>query len=102
MKMNERMEAALKLAGDEAFNREAEGIQTAEEFQRLFAGHGVDLSIEEVEDLCAAIVNAEKPGELNENDLENVAGGFGFVLGLSIGLAVGAAAGYVYAKSKRR
>ena len=100
--MNERIESAVKLLSDEAFNKEAEGITTADEFQTLFAKHGVELTAEEVEKLCEAIVKSQESGELNENELENVAGGFGFILGLSIGVAVGAAAGYVYGKSKRR
>lgn len=96
-----------ELFESEQFKEEASKIQTAEELQALFAEHGVDLTMDEVINLCAAIAAQMGEAELSEEDLENVAGGFGIVtvglicLGVACigGLAVGIYNGYRDAKS---
>ena len=67
-----------ELLNDEAFEAEIRDVHTPEELQALFASKGLEMSLEEVEALCsqaaAAVGGAE--GELDEQALENVAGGF--------------------------
>ena len=64
----------------------------AEELQRAFAAHGVELTVDEVRERCVAIT-AKKDGTLDEEALEQVPGG-GILTSLAIG-AGACAAGYV-------
>lgn len=81
------------------FKKEAESIQTAEELKSLFAKHGVDLTQDELLELCAGIAAQMKEDELSEGDLEAVGGGFAmaavtlFALGAS---CIGCLAGSIY------
>ena len=106
----EKNQKLTKLFESEQFKEEASKIQTAEELQSLFAEHGVDLTMEEVIDLCAAIAAQMGEAELSEEDLENVAGGIGLVtvgliclgVGCIGGLAVGIYNGYRDAKNSAK
>ena len=87
-----------ELFSNEQFKAEANKLSTAEELQRLFSEYGLELSIDEVYDLCEVIaVNMEKE-ELDEGDLESVAGGFAITAGLVVlGVAcIGAVALGIY------
>lgn len=80
--MTNTNEKLLQLFSSEEFKAEAANIQTAEELRTLFETHGVNLSIEEVLELCEAIAKQmesnelSSEGEISEDGLENVAGGF--------------------------
>lgn len=69
---------------NEAFKAEAQTLKSLEDLQNLLAKYDVQLSIEEVKELCAQIAEAAKVGdndELTEDALENVAGGvWGYVV----------------------
>lgn len=98
---NEKIMELKTVLEDEAFGEEVKNIDTAEGFQKVFAAHGYELSLEEVDDLMKTIADASKSAsaELNEAQLENVAGGFGlavagvYVAGCVIAYGVGYAAG---------
>lgn len=66
-----------ELMKDEAFLDAMFSKESSEEVQKLFAENGVGLTMEEVEDLAAAILEAapEGNGELSEDALDSVAGG---------------------------
>lgn len=57
---------------DKEFVARLETITTAEEAQKAFAEKGIKLSIEDVQKIGDAMADKE---ELNEDDLDNVAGG---------------------------
>ena len=81
------------------FKEAVENIQTAEELQELFAANGVELTQEEVYDLCVGIAAQKEEAELGEGDLENVTGGFGMLTAavLALGAAcLGCLAGTIY------
>ncbi len=74
----------------EEFQNEAKDCKTMEDFQAAFKRHGIEMSMEEVEDIISKIAKRKQQldnGEIPEDDLENVAGG---VVGLA---AVGACIG---------
>ena len=76
-------EQLSKLFQDEAFKAEVSELKTAEELQAAFARHGVNITKDEVIDLCGAIAQQMDKGdeeELNEEALENVSGGIAFSL----------------------
>ena len=90
------MKKLQTLLGSEDFGKEIENVQSAEELQRAFAAHGVELTVDEVREICVAIT-VRKDGTLDEDALEQVSGG-GVLTSLAIGAgacAVGYAVGYV-------
>ena len=74
----------MEIFENEQFKEEAANLTTAEELQTLFARYGLEMSTDEVMNLCGAIVRQMESGdELSESDLEDVAGGIaGFVVGV--------------------
>lgn len=73
---NEVKLSIQKLLEDELFRNKLQRIDTVEEYQTIFQEHGIELSLEELYLACNEIVSEnEKPGELNETDLDTVAGG---------------------------
>ena len=93
------MKKLQELLESEAFGKEIENVQSAEELQSAFAAHGVDMTVEEVEEVCAAIV-AKNEGTLDENALEQVSGGIGHML-CAAAFAVGYVHGRIVQKIKR-
>ena len=59
---------------DEVFNKRVHNIETAEELQAAFMERGLDLSIEEVHELCCEIAGSDE-AELDDEALETVNGG---------------------------
>lgn len=105
MDKNEKLK---ELFLSESFKKEAESLKTAEELQELFHKNGLEMTIEEVVDLCGKIAHqmeAGNDGEISEEALDDVTGGVAWALvGLGV-LCIGAVAlgiynGYQEAKRK--
>lgn len=78
------MEEKVKvLVQDEAFVKALINCDNPEDVQKLFADHGVELTLEEVTQMGKALEKMDpQSGELSEDDLEDVAGGaLGIVMG---------------------
>jgi len=73
--MNEK-ELLEQLKNDPAFIEEIRNAEDAEEMAKLFMAKGIEVTTAQIE----ALFQEEGEGELNEDDLDNVAGGFGTVL----------------------
>ena len=75
--MEEKQVKLEELMKDEAFLDAIFSKESSEEVQKLFAEKGVELTMEEVDGLAAAILQAapEGNGELSEDALDSVAGG---------------------------
>lgn len=79
--MNERMEMFFKKLGED--KEFAEKIfkeeNKAEDVQAIAKEAGIELSLDDVmkaKDIIIEVVEKQKDGELSDEDLENVAGGF--------------------------
>ena len=96
MDKNEKLK---ELFLSESFKKEAESVKTAEELQEVFRKNGLEMTIEEVVDLCGKIarqMEAGENGEISEDALEDVTGGIAWALiGLGV-LCVGAVALGIY------
>lgn len=92
--LNEKMNMLFK---NEGFTAEAKGITTVEEMQKLMAKYEVEMSEEEIHEMCRIIANQiEGEEELSENALDSVAGGFpGWWIAVGV-VCVGAFAVGVY------
>ncbi len=93
----------MEIFQNEQFKVEAENLTTAEELQSLFSKYGLELTKQEVVALCGAIVRQMNGGELTEDDLEDVAGGFAWAIvgAVALGAAcLGGCAGGIYAGVK--
>ena len=64
-----------KLMANEDFVKEMLAKETAEDVQKIFAENGVELTLEEVDEVAKNIFATETEGELDEAALEDVAGG---------------------------
>ena len=78
----------IEIFQNEQFKAECQNLNTAEDLKELFAKYDLDLSMDEVYALCAQIASSSQSGELDENDLDAVAGGFAWVAVAAIGLGV--------------
>ncbi len=78
----------VEIFKNEQFMEASKTLKTAEELQELFSRFGLELSMDEVHELCAQIANSMKDGELEETDLEAVSGGIGWVAVAAIALGV--------------
>lgn len=72
--MEEKLNKIEALANDEKFIDQMKKASSKEDLQRVFAEFGVDLTREEI-DAIAEAIEKMMSDELNENDLENAAGG---------------------------
>ena len=71
--MNEKLNELLK---DESVVKELLQQETAEDAQKFLASKGVEISIEELEEIQKALAaQSGEDDEVNDNELENVAGG---------------------------
>ena len=77
-----------ELFKSEEFKKEVANLKTAEELRAAFAKHGVEMTEEEVVNLCGQIakqVSEGENGELTEESLENVSGGIApWLIGLGV------------------
>lgn len=71
----DRNEKLVALFENEQFKVAAEAVTSAEELQKLFAEHGLEVTLDEINDLCAKVTVGAEVGELHEVDLDSVAGG---------------------------
>ena len=82
---NTKLEQAMMT---ESFKKEVKTVTTAAELKELFHKYDVELTEEEVVDFCGNIakqMEAGENGELSEDALENIAGGFwGAVIGVGV------------------
>lgn len=89
-------EKMIALFQNEEFKKNANNCKTAEELQSLFAQNGVEMTVEEVIELCGKIATHMKNGddELLEENLEVVTGGFAITASvIALGcVCIGAAA----------
>lgn len=96
MDKNEKLK---ELFLSESFKKESESVKTAEELQNLFQKYGLDLTLDEVVELCGQIARQMEvgdKGEISEDALDNVTGGIAWALiGLGV-MCIGAAAVGVY------
>lgn len=96
---NETMEKIRVLMENEAFGKEIENVETAAELQKAFEGHGIEITEDEVVEICKGIA-ANKDGIISEEDLDAVSGG-GILVGAAMiagAWVVSYAAGYVAGK----
>ena len=69
-------EALIKeIFSDEAFLKSLSEMETAEEVQAALKEKGLDLSIDDILKIQKTLTSQEN-GELSEDEMENVAGGF--------------------------
>ena len=71
---NELMEKLGALQNQEGFEQELAQVVTPEDMQKLFAKHGVELTLDEVREVVNQ-AGAQNKDELTAEDLEDVAGG---------------------------
>ncbi|MBQ9480082.1 MAG: hypothetical protein IJU71_11090 [Selenomonadaceae bacterium] len=70
--MNEKLEA---LMNDEAFVKDLLAQETAEDAQQFLAAHDIDMTIEELNKLQKKFAAQSADGEMDDDQLEMVAGG---------------------------
>ena len=70
--MNEKLEA---LMNDEAFVKDLLAQETAEDAQQFLAAHDIDMTIEELNKLQKKFAAQSEDGEMDDDQLEMVAGG---------------------------
>lgn len=73
----------VEILENEQFQKEVVNVSTPEEMQQLIAVHGMELSVDEVMELCGQIVKTMNGDEISEDELDNVAGGV-VILGVTI------------------
>lgn len=76
----------MEIFGNEQFKVAVANVVTPEDMQKLIAEHGLDLTVDEVIDLCGQIANAMNSDEIGEEELDNVAGGV-VILGVTFTVA---------------
>jgi predicted ribosomally synthesized peptide with nif11-like leader len=90
-----------KLENDGALGQRVFLLETPEEVQSLLKEDGLEFTIDEIMILREALMRAlekKENGELSDDDLEEVAGGFiGILIGLVIASIVAASAGTEFA-----
>lgn len=100
---SEMLTKVQTLMESEEFGKEIENIETAEELKEALGSHGIEITLQEVEEICTSI--ASEKDDFSEGDLDDVTGGFGFVAGCAIVAgtwAVSYVAGYVAGKVAKK
>ena len=95
MENNEVMAQLDKLFEDDSFNQSVADATSAEEIRESFSQKGVEISVEDAGKILSQLSEIKNGDTLTEEDLDQVAGGFGPVVLLVAGVAVGIAAGYI-------
>ena len=73
-------EKLQELLNDDAFAEGYAAAETKEDLQKLFADHGVELTMEDIDSLLADIPDEkDSDDELTDDALEDVAGGAGLI-----------------------
>ena len=70
-----------EIFSDEAFLKSLSEMETAEEVQAALKEKGLDLSIDDILKIQKTLTSQEN-GELSEDEMENVAGGFAITAGI--------------------
>jgi len=78
-----------ELFQDPGFKEKSSALKTAEDMQKLLKEYGVDYSLDDVYQMCEEVAlymeNADnKDGELSEDSLEAVSGGFWGALAFAV------------------
>ena len=76
MNENEKADKLKEIFSDEEFVAKVFAIETAEEVQNAIKEKGVELTIEQLKEIQNAMLAQENNEEINDKDLEKVAGGF--------------------------
>lgn len=106
--MDERLSV---LSSNEEFKSKLVALETVEQIQALFNEYEIEMSQDEVAEFCKEVAKAAnllpEGEELNEEELENVAGGIVITASVALtyaayagALALGAYLGYQRAKRK--
>lgn len=64
-----------KIETDQNFTEKLFSLETPEEVQNLLKAEGINFTLEEINEIRKALVKTTEKGELNDEDLEEVAGG---------------------------
>lgn len=81
--MNEKLEQMkVVLENDKEFVKAIGDMEDPYEVQKAFAEKGIDLTIEDISTIARTCASLAESGELDEEVLENVSGGFvdGFIV----------------------
>ncbi len=85
MKEQERVKKLEEILADQEFVKKLLGIETAEEVQQALKEKGVELSLEEINEIHKQIIQQLESGEeLDKEQLKNVAGGGVIRTGVSL------------------
>lgn len=96
---NEKLKELLK---DEAFVKELVEQETVEDAQKLLASKGVDISVDQLNEIRKGVAaRLEEGEELSDEQLENVAGGFADAITAVVD-AVIAVGDFVHTVTRRR
>ncbi len=88
MTEQERVKKLEEIFADQEFVKKLLGIETAEEAQQALKEKGVDLSLEEINEIHKQMIQQLEGGEeLDKEQLKNVAGGCG-VIGSAVSLGL--------------
>lgn len=70
-----RLDKIRELMDNEAFVEKLSEVSTVEEMQSIFADNGVEMTLDEINEMCMASVQMTDSDELSDTDLDNVSGG---------------------------
>ena len=73
--MEQKMKLFKEIAGKEEIAAKLTATSNMEEILAILAANGLELTVDEFGEITKAIAEGNADGELNENDLEDVAGG---------------------------
>lgn len=73
--MEQKMKLFKEIAGKEEIAAKLTSTENLDEILSILAAHGLELTTDEFGEITKAIAEGNADGELNENDLEDVAGG---------------------------
>ncbi len=80
MNKKEMAQKFESLKNDKDFAEQMAMVETVQDVQEIFAKNGIELSVEDIERSMAFAQAKEANGELSEEMLDDVSGGFVFAL----------------------